>query len=103
MKPRDDVAPDRGQPRTGLIVAVAAATAAPPGPVDNLSVAKGRHQLKFGVDYRSLSPFSVPFSYNQYVQFSGMTPCPEALYPERPPSPLRRPNKATRSCHITCR
>jgi hypothetical protein len=44
--------------------------------VDNLSVAKGRHQLKFGADYRWLSPFSVPFSYNQYVQFSDMTAMP---------------------------
>ena len=44
--------------------------------VDNLSVTKGRHQLKFGVDYRWLSPFSSPFSYRQYAQFSGMTAMP---------------------------
>jgi hypothetical protein len=44
--------------------------------IDNLSVTKGRHQLKFGVDYRWLSPFSVPFSYRQYAQFSGMTTTP---------------------------
>jgi outer membrane receptor protein involved in Fe transport len=44
--------------------------------VDNLSVTKGRHQLKFGVDYRWLSPFSVPFSYRQCGQFSGMTTKP---------------------------
>jgi hypothetical protein len=41
--------------------------------VDNLSLTKGPHQLKFGVDYRWLSPFSSPFSYRQYAQFSGMT------------------------------
>jgi Carboxypeptidase regulatory-like domain/TonB dependent receptor-like, beta-barrel len=44
--------------------------------VDNLSVTKGNHQLKFGVDYRWLSPFSSPFSYRQYVQFSGVTATP---------------------------
>jgi len=44
--------------------------------LDNLSVTKGKHQLKFGVDYRWLSPFSVPFSYRQYAQFSGMTAMP---------------------------
>jgi outer membrane receptor protein involved in Fe transport len=44
--------------------------------IDNLSVTKGHHQLKFGVDYRWLSPFSVPFSYRQYAQFGGMTTKP---------------------------
>jgi hypothetical protein len=34
--------------------------------VDNLSVTTGRHQLKFGVDYRWLSPFSIPFSNLRY-------------------------------------
>ena len=32
--------------------------------IDNLSVATGSHQLKFGVDYRWLSPFSSPFVYD---------------------------------------
>src|SRR5580704_372429 len=41
--------------------------------VDNLSVTTGRHQLKFGADYRWLSPFSVPFAYLQLAIFSGMT------------------------------
>ena len=41
--------------------------------VDNLSVTKGGHQLKFGVDYRWLSPFSSPFYYRQFAQFSGMS------------------------------
>jgi hypothetical protein len=45
--------------------------------IDNLSVVKGRHQMKFGVDYRWLSPFSSPFEYRQYAQFSGET-CPAA-------------------------
>jgi Carboxypeptidase regulatory-like domain/TonB dependent receptor-like, beta-barrel len=44
--------------------------------VDNLSVTAGGHQLKFGVDYRWLAPFSSPFSYRQYVQFSGVTATP---------------------------
>jgi len=43
--------------------------------IDNLSVTKGSHQLKFGVDYRWLSPFSSIFAYRQFVQFSGMA-CP---------------------------
>ena len=44
--------------------------------VDNLSVAKAGHQLKFGVDYRWLGPFNSPFSYRQYVQFTGMGSAP---------------------------
>ncbi len=43
--------------------------------IDNLSVVKGSHQLKFGADYRWLSPFSSPFQYEQFAQFSGVT-CP---------------------------
>jgi hypothetical protein len=43
--------------------------------VDNVSVAVGSHQMRFGVDYRWLSPFSSPFSYQQFVFFSGLT-CP---------------------------
>ena len=43
---------------------------------DNLSVITGGHQLKFGVDYRWLAPFSSPFSYRQYSQFSGVTASP---------------------------
>ena len=44
--------------------------------VDNLSVAKGPHQLRFGVDYRWLSPFSSPYVYAQFSEFTsmGMTP-----------------------------
>src|SRR5262249_23712286 len=30
--------------------------------VDNLSVSRGAHQMKFGVDYRWLAPFSTPAS-----------------------------------------
>jgi hypothetical protein len=44
--------------------------------VDNLSVTKANHQMKFGVDYRWLAPFSSPFSYRQYAQFSGMAATP---------------------------
>lgn len=43
--------------------------------IDNLSLAKDSHQMKFGVDYRWLSPFSSPFAYRQYAQFSGVA-CP---------------------------
>src|SRR5262249_44571058 len=42
----------------------------------NLSVTKGGHQMKFGVDYRWLAPFSSPAAYRQFVQFSGMTATP---------------------------
>ena len=44
--------------------------------VDNLSVTKGSHQMKVGVDYRWLAPFVSPFSYRQYVQFAGMSANP---------------------------
>lgn len=44
--------------------------------VDNLSVTKGSHQLKFGVDYRWLAPFSSPAAYRQFAQFSGMSANP---------------------------
>src|SRR5262249_14974782 len=43
---------------------------------DNLSVATGSHQLKFGVDYRWLAPFSSPFTYRQFADFSGVTTAP---------------------------
>jgi hypothetical protein len=48
--------------------------------IDNLSVSHGGHQMKFGVDYRWLSPFSRPNTYNQFVELAGVT-CPA------PPSP----------------
>ncbi|PWU01653.1 MAG: TonB-dependent receptor [Terriglobia bacterium] len=44
--------------------------------VDNLSVTKSDHQLKFGVDYRWLGPFNSPYSYRQFVQFTGMGSAP---------------------------
>ena len=44
--------------------------------LDNLSVTKSGHQLKFGIDYRLLAPFSSPFSYRQFIQFSGVTATP---------------------------
>lgn len=44
--------------------------------VDNLSVTTGRHQVKFGVDYRWLAPFVSPYSYRQYAQFSGIGATP---------------------------
>ena len=42
---------------------------------DNLSVTKGSHQVKFGVDYRWLSPFSSFYAYRQFTQFAGVTAC----------------------------
>src|SRR5215813_9719834 len=43
--------------------------------IDNLSLTKRGHQLKFGVDYRWLSPFTSPFAYRQFAAFSGVA-CP---------------------------
>src|SRR5262249_15920631 len=49
--------------------------------IDNLSFITGSHQLRFGVDYRWLSPFTSPSSYRQQANFSGVTcstpPCPK--------------------------
>lgn len=44
--------------------------------VDNLSVHKGSHELKFGLDYRWLSPFSSPLSYAQAAIFSDVSTGP---------------------------
>jgi hypothetical protein len=44
--------------------------------IDSLSLTTGNHQMKFGVDYRRLAPFSSPFSYRQFVQFTGMSAAP---------------------------
>jgi hypothetical protein len=44
--------------------------------VDNLSVATGAHRLKFGLDYRWLSPFSSRGPYGQLAEFSGMSTSP---------------------------
>jgi len=38
--------------------------------VDNLSVQRGSHSLKFGVDFRRLSPLFEPLAYQQVVSFS---------------------------------
>jgi hypothetical protein len=40
--------------------------------VDNLSLTKGAHQLKVGLDYRRLSPFFGPRPYSQSIQFSAV-------------------------------
>jgi hypothetical protein len=44
--------------------------------VDNVSRTSGVHQLKFGVDYRWLSPFSSPLAYGQFGEFSGLSTAP---------------------------
>jgi len=48
--------------------------------IDNLSVSHGGHQMKFGVDYRWLSPFSRPETYAQFVELAGVT-CPPSPSP----------------------
>jgi hypothetical protein len=44
--------------------------------IDNLSITSGHHQMKFGVDYRWLSPFSSPLSYGQFGEFTDMSSNP---------------------------
>jgi hypothetical protein len=44
--------------------------------IDNLSATKGNHQLKFGMDYRWLAPFSSPAAYHQFAAFSGVSSNP---------------------------
>jgi hypothetical protein len=44
--------------------------------VDNLSLIRSHHQLKFGIDYRWLSPFSSRGPYGQLAEFSGMSTAP---------------------------
>ena len=41
--------------------------------VDSLSVQKGSHSLKFGVDFRRLSPLSAPQLYNQVTLFRNVS------------------------------
>lgn len=41
--------------------------------VDGLSLSAGRHQPKFGIDYRWLAPFSSPVAYEQEAVFLGVT------------------------------
>jgi hypothetical protein len=41
--------------------------------VDDLNVQKGSHSLKFGVDYRRLTPVYGPREYNQVVAFSSVS------------------------------
>ena len=44
--------------------------------IDNLSWTLGRHQFKFGVDYRWLSPFVSPGPYGTFAEFTGVTTTP---------------------------
>ena len=41
--------------------------------IDNLSIVRGAHQLKFGADYRRLTPVYHPLKYGQSVVYSGIT------------------------------
>ena len=43
--------------------------------IDNLTRTSGGHELKFGVDYRRLAPFSDPFAYRDFAEFLGVG-CP---------------------------
>jgi hypothetical protein len=52
--------------------------------IDNVFVVKGSHQLKFGVDYRWLSPFSSPNVYAQFIEFTGVSTCSAQLCTETP-------------------
>ncbi len=38
--------------------------------VDNLSITKGKHRIKVGIDWRKLSPVFGPFAYYQRIQFN---------------------------------
>src|SRR5689334_8750231 len=40
--------------------------------IDNISIKKGSNQLKFGVDYRWLAPYSSPAAYHQFAAFTGV-------------------------------
>jgi Carboxypeptidase regulatory-like domain/TonB dependent receptor len=51
---------------------------------DNFSVTKGSHQIKFGVDYRWLAPFTSIYAYRQFTEFAGVTACPSQPCAERP-------------------
>ena len=41
--------------------------------VDSVSVSRGRHQLKFGVDYRRLAPFDVPINPQVLYRYTSQT------------------------------
>ena len=41
--------------------------------VDNLSVIRGAHEMKFGVDYRWLAPFVRPVGYSNFLLFFGVS------------------------------
>jgi hypothetical protein len=44
--------------------------------VDNVTLIRGSHQLRFGVDYRRLNPVYNSLSYNQSVAYEGVTGTP---------------------------
>lgn len=44
--------------------------------LDDFSIASGSHQMKFGVDYRWLSPFTSPPAYGQFAEFTGLSASP---------------------------
>jgi hypothetical protein len=63
--------------------------------IDNLSVVSGSHQLKFGVDYRWLSPISSPSVYAQFAEFTGVSSCTIAPCTETPGVALSGVSEAT--------
>ncbi len=52
--------------------------------IDTVSVVKASHQMKIGVDYRWLSPFSDINVYAQFAEFTGVTTCPTQPCTETP-------------------
>ncbi len=44
--------------------------------IDNFAWTISAHELKCGVDYRWLSPFSSPYSYIQFAEFGGVSSAP---------------------------
>jgi hypothetical protein len=48
--------------------------------IDNVSILRAGHQIKAGVDYRWLAPFTIPDSYGFLAEFSGMTAAPGGVF-----------------------
>jgi hypothetical protein len=57
---------------------------------------KRDHLIKGGVDYRWLAPFSSPFVYRQFAQFSGVTASPGGALSDNPGTLQRTPRAKDR-------
>lgn len=49
--------------------------------IDNFSYTVNSHALKFGVDYRRLTPYARPVNYAQLIDFCGVLSCPFGPFP----------------------